>query len=106
MSGAKPGYVSAFTFHIKPDDFDGLCREATLILQRKGPAIAGLIESIIMGNDEKTEMLILSQWSSRESWSAAQWDEDVAQAVAAFVETSTSFEVHTFNPVTVIRTAP
>ncbi len=105
MSDLKVQYVSVLTFNVEPDDFPGLSREAVTLLQRKGTAINGLVESVIMGNEPKTQMLIVSQWSTQNSWSAAQWDEDVARSLAVIVESALSFEVHSFEPVAVVRPA-
>jgi len=105
MSDLKVQYVSVLTFNLEPNDFAGLSREAVSLLQRKGTAINGLVESIVLGNESKTQMLIVSQWSTRDSWSAAQWDEDVARALAVMVESALSFEVHSFEPVAVVRPA-
>ena len=105
MSDANVQYVSVFTFAVKPDDFAELSRKVAALLQGKGAAISGLVESIVLGNESKTQMVIVSQWRTRDSWSAAQWDEDVARSLADIVEGALSFEVQSFEPVAVVRPA-
>ena len=106
LDATKVHFVSVLSFIIKPEDFPGLSREATLLAQRRGPTIHGLVEAIVLGNEEKTQLLMVSQWASRQSWSAAQWDEDIGRSLSDLVESAESFEVRSFEPVAIVRTAP
>jgi len=105
MLDAKVRYVSALNFNTEPEDFAELSRRMTQFLQRKGPAIKGLVETIVLGNEEKTQLLIVSMWISRESWSLAQWDTDVGREFTDLVQNTRSYEVKSFYPVAIVRMA-
>ena len=103
MIDVKAKFVSVLVFRLDPEDLPGVAREVQLVTERKGPLINGLIEAVVMANDEKTQLVLVGLWESKQAWGAAQWDQDVGRAVTDAVETASSFEAHTYEPIAVVR---
>jgi hypothetical protein len=57
-----------------------------------------------MVNEEKTRMLIVTQWESREAWVCAEWNEAVSQSLADLIESAKGFEYFSYEPIAVVRT--
>jgi hypothetical protein len=104
MLEIRPRYLSVTVFNVASEQFARLSQDAAAFVRRKGSNVKGLMESIILGNDARTELLLVSQWASREDWSAAQWDNDVGQFVTTLVESAISYEIRSYEPITVFRT--
>jgi hypothetical protein len=104
MLEIRPHYLSVLVFNVKSEDFERLSEEAATFARRKAPTVKGLLESIVLGNDARTELLLVSQWASRNDWSVAQWDNDVGQFVTTLVESAKSYEIRSYEPITVLRT--
>jgi hypothetical protein len=104
MIDVKAKFVSVLLFRIEPEDLPGFAREATLSLERKAPLHQGFVEGIIMMNEQKTEVLIVSQWESRHDWSAAQWDDDLGRTMSDLVQGASSFEIRSYEPISVVHT--
>lgn len=105
MLEAGVRFVSVLILNVETEDFDALAREASLLVRRKVLAIDGLVEAIVLGNPEKTQLLIVSQWGTSENWAAAQWDEDVGRSMADFFESSTSIEIRSYEPIAIVHGA-
>ena len=105
MIDVRTKFITVLVFRLDPGDLAGVAREVQLVAERKGPLIDGLIESVVMANDEKTQLVLVALWESKQAWGAAQWDQDVGRAVTDAVETASSFEVHMYEPIAVVRGA-
>ncbi len=103
MIDIKTKFVSVVAFNVDPQDFEALSRELAIFVQRKGPLIGGFIECIVLANELKTRLLAVGQWESRHAWSAAQWDEDVGRTITDLVKGATSFEIHSYEPIAIMR---
>lgn len=103
MIDVKTKFISVLFFRVEPSDLPGVAREASLVMQRKGGALRGFLEGVVMANEAKTELLLVSQWESRHAWSAAQWDQDVGRTMGDLVESAKSFELRTYEPITIVR---
>ncbi len=90
-------------YTVKSDDFAAFSAELTTFAKRRGPTLPGLIEIVVLGDEAESRIVVVSQWDSHESWSGAQWEEDVGRSLAALIETATSFEVHGYEPIAVVR---
>ena len=98
-------FVTVQIYQLDPGDLPGVARVAKLVAEERAPTINGFIQCVIMANEQKTQMLIVSLWESREAWSAAQWDDELGRVVAEEVETSTAFDFKTYEPITIVRAA-
>ncbi len=82
----KTKWISALSFTVSPDDQPQLAHEAALVMQRIVPVRTGFIQGVVMANEPRTQLIIVSQWESREAWAAARWDEGIASAISRLVE--------------------
>jgi heme-degrading monooxygenase HmoA len=103
MIDIKTKFISVLIFRVSPDDLPEFARESSIVMQRRVPLISGFVEGAVMANEEKTECLIVTQWHSRDAWGAAQWNESMESALANLVESARAWEVHTYEPITVVR---
>ncbi|HZZ64870.1 MAG TPA: antibiotic biosynthesis monooxygenase [Candidatus Baltobacteraceae bacterium] len=94
----KERIVAVITFQIKPEDFETAARDASLVMERRLPTLPGFIEGSLLTNKTKTQLLSVTQWESRHSWAAAQWDEDVARVVAELFSGMASYDIEFFYP--------
>jgi heme-degrading monooxygenase HmoA len=105
MIDVKAKFVSVIVFRVKPGDLPGLAREMQLVVERKVPLLQGFDSTVLLASEDKTQLLVVSLWESRHAWSGAAWDEEIGRAMADAVETAQSFEVHNYEPITVVRAA-
>ena len=105
MIDMKTKFICVLVFDISPDDMPGAAREATLAVQRQDPVIPGFIEGIVMASEDKKQLLVVTQWDSKESWAGSRWNEDIERALSDIVESASTFQVRTYEPITVVRTS-
>jgi heme-degrading monooxygenase HmoA len=103
MIDVKAKFVAVVIFQVNPGDLPGMAREVQRTVDRKLPTLNGFIGSVVMSNEEKTQLLVVSLWESRDAWSLAQWDQEIGRTVTDEVETAKSFEVRTYEPITIVR---
>jgi heme-degrading monooxygenase HmoA len=103
MIDLKAKFVPVLVFGLDPEDLPSVAREVAMVAKRKGPLMDGFIECVTMTNEDKTQLLVVSLWESKHAWGAAQWDEDVGRVVADAMERSASFELRTYEPISVVR---
>lgn len=103
MIDASSKFVAVHSYSIDPNDLPGMTRQVRLIAERTAPLMSGFLECVIMTNEQHTRLLIVSLWDSRHAWSAAQWNEDIGRVVADVAEGAQSFEVHTYESLSVVR---
>ncbi|MGA7747570.1 MAG: antibiotic biosynthesis monooxygenase [Candidatus Aquilonibacter sp.] len=105
MMDIKTTYIAALIFTIDPKDVVEFGNAAAKLVQQKGSAAPGFIESLVMSDETKTQVLVVTQWESRHAWAQAHWDQDVGNGIVALVESATSFDVHSYDPIAVVRLA-
>lgn len=103
MIDMKTKWISVVTFSVAPDDLPTFANKTVQIMQRTAPVQAGFVEGAVMSNQAHTQLIVVAQWASRESWAAAQWDQDLTSAIAPLIESAKSFEFHAYEPITVVR---
>jgi hypothetical protein len=103
MIHVQTKWVSVVAFTIAPDQLPGFARESEMLMRRCVPACRGFMEGLVMVNEDKTRMLIVTQWESREAWIAAEWNEAVSGSLADMVESAKGFEYFAYEPITVVR---
>jgi heme-degrading monooxygenase HmoA len=90
-------------FTIEPDQLPEFAQHSTIVMQRKVPVLHGFVEGVVMADESKRELLIVTQWETRDAWSAAQWNESVSQSLGQFVESARTFQFRTYEPITIVR---
>lgn len=103
MIDVKTKFVSVVILTIESGDLPSFSREATLAVQRRAPLHHGFIEGVVMTNEERTELLIVSQWETRDDWAAAQWDADIGRTIGDLAENASAFRFRSYEPITVVR---
>ncbi len=103
MMDIKATFISALVFTIDPNDVIKFGDAAAQLVQRKGTTAPGFIESLVMADETKTQVLIVSRWESRHAWAQIHWDQEVGNEIVALVESATKFDVRTYDPIAVIR---
>ena len=56
-----------------------------------------------MVNADKSHLLVVSVWESEHAWGAAQYDQEIGRVVSDAVEAAKSYEIQTYETVTVVR---
>lgn len=100
-------FVTAVAFDLLPESFERVSREAAQFAQSATPRIPGLIEIALLGNEERTRLLVLSRWESKDAWGRSRWDREVGETMVALVQSAKTFNVQTFVPIAVdFKTPP
>ncbi|MGA8840440.1 MAG: antibiotic biosynthesis monooxygenase [Candidatus Aquilonibacter sp.] len=105
MLDVKTTFIAALVFTIDPKDVVTFGEAAAQLVQRRGSAAPGFIESVVMADETKTQVLVVTQWESRHAWAQAHWDQDIGNGIVALVESATSFDVRSYDPIAVVRRA-
>jgi heme-degrading monooxygenase HmoA len=103
MIDPKTKWISILAFTVAREALREIGRQASDIMARKGPLLNGFIEGIVMADETQTQLLIVTQWESQAAWSSHQWDEEISETLGSLVETSTAFEFHGYEPITIVR---
>ena len=96
-------FVSVLSFSLGPGDVSGMTREVRHAVEGRVPNEPGFIGCVVMVNAETAQLLVVSVWESRHAWSAAQYDREIGQVVSDVVETAKSYEIQTYETLTVVR---
>jgi quinol monooxygenase YgiN len=105
MLDAKTTFIAALIFTIDPADLGKFGEAAAQLVQSKGSAAPGFIQSVVMVDEAKTQVFVVTQWASRHEWAQAHWDQDIGNGIVALVESATSFDVRSYDPIAVVRAA-
>jgi|HubBroStandDraft_4_1064222.scaffolds.fasta_scaffold414257_1 heme-degrading monooxygenase HmoA len=103
MIDVKTRFIAVSTYHVAEENFATVTEAATRLMQREIPELAGFCEGAVIVDEAKTRMLLVTQWSSKHDWAQAFWEPRIGDAVAAWVEDATKYEVQTFEPLTIVR---
>jgi hypothetical protein len=96
-------FVTALIFDVAPDAFAHIASLARDSSRRIARSIPGLIETAVLGNEEKTHLLILSRWQTKDAWVRSSWSADVGNVLADLVVSAAKFDVRTFVPISDIE---
>lgn len=96
-------FVSVLSFNQGAADVSVLAREVQRAIEQRGPKEDGFIGSMVMINEEAPQLLVISVWKSKHAWSAAQYDPEIGRVVSEVVEAARSFEIQTYETVTIVR---
>jgi len=87
--------VSVLVLEVSPGESARLVSEAASLMRRK-TKLEGFVEGEIFQSDDRTRVLIATEWQSNEAWSRSQWDREVGNAVVAIFTTATAVESRTY----------
>jgi heme-degrading monooxygenase HmoA len=103
MGEEKPTFVCATILELAASEFERISQEAAQLARGVAPNLPGFIEVAVLGSEEKTRLLILSRWESKDAWARAEWDNEVGRAVTKLAASASSYDVRTFLPVAIVR---
>jgi heme-degrading monooxygenase HmoA len=103
MIDVNTRFIAVSTYHVAAENFARVTQAATRLMEREISALDGFCEGAVITDEEKTRMLLVTQWSSKHDWAQAFWEPRIGDAVAGFVEDATKYEVQTFEPLTIVR---
>jgi heme-degrading monooxygenase HmoA len=96
-------FVSVLAFNLGDGDVTATAREIRRAVEERAPKKPGFVGSVVMVNGEKPEVLVVSLWESGHAWSSAQYDEEIGRAVSDAAEIAKSYEIQTYETVTLVR---
>ncbi len=96
-------FVTAMIFDVPQDDFANVSSHARDASRRVARSIPGLIETAVLGNEDRTRLLILSRWQTKDAWVRSSWSTAVGEVLADLVVSTTKFDVRTFVPISDIE---
>jgi heme-degrading monooxygenase HmoA len=100
---ATARFVSTLSFELGSGDVSALSSEVRRAVEERVPKQKGFIGCVVMASAEKSRLMVVSLWESAHAWSAAQYDLEIGRAVADAVETAASYDVQTYETITVVR---
>lgn len=96
-------FVSVLSFNVGAADVSAISGKVQRAIEQRLPYNKGFIGCMVMLNPEKSHLLVVSIWESGHAWSAAQYDETVGRVVSDLVETTMSYEIQTYETVSLVR---
>ncbi|HTV93814.1 MAG TPA: hypothetical protein VMG98_13950 [Verrucomicrobiae bacterium] len=105
MIDVRTKFIAVSIYQVEPENFAAVTQAATQTIERDVVTLAGFFEGMVMADEARTRVLIVTQWSSKHAWAQAFWEPRIGKAVAEFVRDATTYEVQTFEPLTIVRTA-
>jgi len=103
MIEVKTKFVAVSTFTIAPENITSFSEAARAVMEHDLPTVEGLCEGAVMTDPERTTVLIVTQWDSQHSWARANYEPRIGAAVAGFVQGAMHYDVHTYEPITIVR---
>lgn len=103
MIDMHTNFVAASTYAVASEKLSASEDAARTAMEQRVHRVAGFRGGIVMTDEERTEVVIVTLWDSKESWVRAQWEPTIGDAVAEFVQGARAYDVRTFIPVTVVR---
>ena len=96
-------FASVLSFNFRPGDVSAMAREVQGAVEQRGAEQEGFIGCVVLVNKEQLHLLVLTLWESGHAWGAAQYDREIGRVVSDVVETAKSYDVQTYETVTVVR---
>jgi hypothetical protein len=103
MIDMRTKFVAVSVYTVARENLAAFEASTRVTIERDTPQLGGFCEGIVMTNEEQTQVLIVTQWDSKQAWISAEWEPRIGKAVAGFVQDATAYDVRTFVPVTIVR---
>lgn len=95
--------ISMVTFKVTDRNSRAVAETAGTVLQQRLPQIPGFVEGTVLASEDKTRIVVLTEWESRECWADAEWDGIIGNAVSRLFEETASYDVEFFFPFLQVR---
>ncbi len=87
--------VSVLVISVDPPDSDAVAAQATALMQNKS-TLPGFLEGEIFKSEDRERVLVITEWTSRQEWSASQWDQEVGTNIATISQTAMAVDSRTY----------
>jgi len=77
------GILHVLLMDVQSERYDQILRDTSSSLQRLSSKVEGLLRVDLYGTDDRTDLLLVSQWEDEHAWGRAQWDDDVQNFIVA-----------------------
>lgn len=103
MIDLQTRFVAVSVFTVAGQKLAGLIDTAQKSMQREVASLEGFREGVVMTDEDQSQVLVVTQWDSKNAWIRAEWEPRIGSAVSAFAEDATAFNVRTFVPAIIVR---
>lgn len=62
-------------------------------------SVRGFIEGRIVIDESRAQVIVFTEWDSRETWAQAEWDERISRGVAELYKQTASYHIRLLFPV-------
>lgn len=87
--------VSVLLLNVEEKESAHLVEQAASLMKRKGD-LPGFIGGEIFQSEDRTRVLIITEWVSRHHWSMSQWDGEVSEHLVSIVQTASAIDSRTY----------
>jgi heme-degrading monooxygenase HmoA len=103
MTDMRTKFVAVAMYTVEPERLSAFADAARSTMEREVHRLPGFCEGIVMTDEEQKQVLVVTQWDSKNSWARAEWEPTIGDAVARSVQGAAAYSVRTFVPITVVR---
>lgn len=96
-------FIAVSIYTVATENLSAFEASARSTIERDAAVLNGFREGVVMTSEDRTQVLIVTQWDSKQAWVSAEWEPRIGKAVAGFVKDATAYDVRTFVPVIVVR---
>lgn len=82
-AAAGTSVIATWTFEVDPEDFEDLATHAKVAIGQL-PPLSGWLGAEVLGSEDRTRILVISEWESRDAWARGQWNESIGKVLAEF----------------------
>lgn len=87
--------VSVLLLNVEENESAHLVEQAMSLMKRKGD-LPGFVGGDIFQSEDRTRVLIITEWSTRHDWSMSQWDSEVSENLVSIVGTASAIDSRTY----------
>lgn len=87
--------ISVLLLNVEEKESALLVEQSASLMKRKGD-LPGFIGGEIFQSEDRTRVLIITEWISRHHWSMSQWDSEVSENLVSIVQTAGAIDSRTY----------
>ena len=91
--------VSVVTYDVTPQNIEPVIRHARQLLEETGSTLPGFIEGVLLTTEDRTQIILMAHWESRDAWARAEWNEQISRGITELYEETASFTIKLFHEV-------
>jgi hypothetical protein len=105
MSDTSTKFVAVSIYTVAARNLAAFQASTRDLLEQNVASLEGFREGAVMTDEEQTQVLIVTQWESKQAWINAEWEPRIGKAVANLVTDAKAYDLRTYVPVTIVRSA-